>query len=122
VADDDVSTPQPDQKEEAEFLARLERMQRGEKLPFPKTWEEYRDAFLTWLTHHWGGPKDRPCPVCDGHDWGAAEVLELRTSGTWPIPADSEHGVYPMGQVVCGSCGYTLLINVLFIFDGPEET
>ncbi len=124
MADKTSSDPPPGDESSAEEIEKIKtdlgRIEAGERLPRPTTWDEYRDGFILWLTHHWGAPDERECPVCGSTDWGIAEVVELRTSPPWPIAADSNHGVYPMGQVVCYSCGYTRLINVLFIFEMDE--
>lgn len=57
-----------------------------------------------WSTAH-------SCPICTANDWNVSEIVELRpfTGGNLVVGG----AVYPLLQVVCNNCGYTLLLNAI---------
>lgn len=67
---------------------------------------------IEWLGKHWTGPKQ--CPICGSSGWNVNGVSEIRNfSGGNLVLGGPNAGVTPVVPVMCGTCGYTFLINAL---------
>lgn len=84
-----------------------------DKLPAPKTWEEFEAGVNKWmaaahLTH---------CPRCgDALNFGLVVGLDINPN--WPTPqAFSGTGTYPLIPLICEACGEVIFLHALAIFE-----
>ena len=83
------------------------------------SWDEWITLAINWVQHWWGA--DKTCPYC-GHDsWTVTGVVELHPSMGWPQAPTTRLGVaYPAFQVICATCGQTVLVNAALVWPkGP---
>jgi 5-methylcytosine-specific restriction endonuclease McrA len=82
--------------------------------PAPETWDEYADGVRKWVSAQWGA--DHKCPYCGHPDWHIGEVVSLASVPNWPSEPGSAPGHYPVAQLICRTCGHTVLVNAVYIF------
>lgn len=86
-----------------------------QRLPAPKTWDEYTTGVVAWLDYHW---KDHNCPYCHNQIWRVGRVAALASAPSWPTEGNFGFvGMSPAVQVICVQCGHTVLVNALWIFE-----
>ncbi len=64
---------------------------------------------IKWLDDHW--PEDRrKCPIDQNTDWNITDIVQFNRF----TPGSVLRGeVYPAIQVICTTCGYTLLFSAV---------
>ena len=111
--------PPADSEARALIVRALEYVEAGRRLPRPNTWNELLAGMVVWLGEHWSDDAHvrRACGNCGSADWEVGPVVSFDSDPRWPVPPDSRHGSFPYFQVGCRSCGSTLLINALLVFE-----
>lgn len=72
--------------------------------------EIYRDKVADWLKKNWKGAKQ--CPICHSNDWNiGSKPVEIREFSGGGLVVGGP--VYPLVNVTCNVCGYTLLFNAI---------
>ena len=113
------SAPEPDPETRALVARALEYVESGRRLPRPATWNELLAGMVVWLGEHWSdeSKERRPCANCAAQDWEYGPVVVFDADERWPPPENRARGSYPYFQVGCRSCGNTLFINALSVFE-----
>lgn len=99
----------------------IQRFDKGEKLPPPKTWDEYAAGVVVWVNRHWHNETGQyQCSVCGGNAWEYGQVVALVSDGRWPAPPNIGHGSFPCVQIECKECGQVQLLDALKLFE-PQQ-
>jgi hypothetical protein len=86
-----------------------------DRLPAPKTLDEYRDGVISWLIEKWG--EETHCPYCGNPTWEVGPVVASPKVPSWPSPAEDAGGFFPMVPIACSNCGHAVHIRALDIFE-----
>ena len=69
-----------------------------------------RGKFQSWLNTRWKGHKQ--CPICHSNDWNLSpKPVEIREFSGGGLHVGGP--VYPLVNITCNVCGYTLLFNAI---------
>jgi hypothetical protein len=89
-------------------------------LPEDPIKQAQRQRAIAWLNSHW--TRDQTCPIDGRNNWTVSDVIELRPFAGGGLVVGAS--VYPMFQVICTTCGYTLLFNAAIsgVVEQPPPT
>lgn len=105
--------------------AALRAINAGERLPAPKTWQEYAAGVVVWLNLRWhpdGKPNDDGpyrCTVCGSNDYVFSQAISLESDSRWPSGTEGQ-GTFPCAQIECKRCGQVQLLDLLLVFE-PQQ-
>jgi hypothetical protein len=101
----------------------IERLSKGERLPAPKTWDEYWAGATVWVALKWPREGDEvgfKCHKCGGEKAELGQVVGLAANERWPAPPAVGYASFPCIQYGCSNCGDLHLIDALKIFEAQE--
>jgi hypothetical protein len=98
----------------------MDYVSRGQRLPAPRTFPELLSGVSAWMVAHWWQDDDfKPCPNCRTVNWAVGPVVSFEANERWPS-IDGRYGSFPAWRMACNTCGNTMFVNLLLIFEAQQ--
>ena len=66
---------------------------------------------IDWIARFSPRGQKLACPLCQTDDWAVTQTVFLHTLAHPDV--ETTHSLYPVFQLICTTCGYTMLFNAI---------